>query len=226
MVATESILVSLHLPKTAGTSFGETLRQHFGSSLYEDYGTRPLNEPRWRREFQALCAGTSSVPPCVRAIHGHFLPVKYWLSLRRRDAQFVTWMRDPVERVVSHYYFWLRNPQGATPAQTLRRRVLLENWSLERFCLGPELHNLYSQFLWGFPLRRFDFIGITERYASDLAIFANRFLGSEARVVNARANPNRGEAGYEIAPVLRERIARHHARDMAIYRWACDRMRG
>ncbi len=29
-----------------------------------------------------------------------------------------------------------------------------EEWTLERFCLEPELKNLYSQFLWGFPLKK------------------------------------------------------------------------
>ena len=39
-----------------------------------------------------------------------------------------------------------------------------KGWSLERFCLGPEVRNIYSQFLYGFLLEYFSFIGTTEFY--------------------------------------------------------------
>ena len=67
-------------------------------------------------------------------------------------------MRDPVERLASHYHYWVRN-YAPRSAGELHRRVVEEAWSLERFCLGPELRNVYSTFLWGFSLRRFGLSG-------------------------------------------------------------------
>jgi len=215
-------LVSVHFPKTAGTSFGLALRQCYGDGLQEDYAMLALNTPRVRREWDAIRSGLATRfeggPPA--AIHGHFLPLKYRIALRNRPTRYVTWLRHPVERLLSHYYFWQRTCAAATPAQPLRYRVAREQWSLERFCLAPQLRNLYSQYLWGFPPSRFDFIGITERYESDLASFARRFLPGTATAERARVNTERGDAPYPLDPELRTRIERHHADDMRLYRWA------
>lgn len=224
MTAPPPLLVSVHMAKTAGTSFAVALREHFGDTLVEDYGMLPFNRPRGRREWEAIRAGFSRkqrLPARIQAVHGHFLPIKYAIAGWGRDTRFVTWLRDPVERLVSQYHHWMRTPHGATAAQPLRYRIVRENWSLERFCLGPEMRNIYRQYLWGFAPRRFAFIGITERYESDLANFANRFLGgNEALATHARVNPERRAEGYAIDPGLRRRIERHHAADIALYRWA------
>ncbi len=104
------------------------------------------------------------------------MPVKYRLLGWRVPLQFVTWLREPVERLGSHYHYWKRhyNPENAG---ILHRRVVEEQWSLERFCLGPELQNTYCKFLWGMPLERFAFVGITEFYEEDLAYFSQNILG-------------------------------------------------
>ncbi len=72
-------------------------------------------------------------------------------------------MRNPVERALPHYYFGRRSfdPDNAPP---LHRKMMEKGWSLERFCLGPEVRNIYSQFLYGFLLEYFSFIGTTEFY--------------------------------------------------------------
>lgn len=217
------LLVSVHLPKTAGTSFARTLRDYYGSGLLEDYTMLPMQQPRGVRELRALVAGLTaakSPPAGVQAIHGHFLPVKYRLALRGRQVRWITWLRDPVQRLLSHYHFWIRDYAGDDPAQPLRNRVLAERWSLERFCLGPELRNLYRQYLWGFDPARFAYIGITEHYPQDLAWFSQHCLGGEVAAASALVNPDRVGQPYPVEPSLRARIERHHAADMALYRQA------
>lgn len=219
----EPILVSAHLPKTAGTSFAAALQSHFGERYRGDYADLPMQISPPRRKWKALSAGArmrAESTNGVACVHGHFLPLKYRIGLRGREARFVTWLRDPVERVISHYHYWLRDYDGDDPTQPLRNRVLREGWSLQRFCLGPELRNLYRQYLWGFPAERFDFIGITERYDDDLALFGQRYLGGDAVVARALANPQRDDQPYPIDPALRARIARHHDADVRLYAWA------
>jgi hypothetical protein len=218
------LLVSVHLPKTAGTSFRAALEAHYGDSLLEDYAMLPMQLPRGRREWRALCDAYNAlhqIPAFTRAIHGHFLPVKYRVVLRHRPTRYITWLRDPVDRLVSHYHYWKRDYGGDDPKQPLRNRMLRECWSLERFCLGPELRNLYRQYLWFFPPGRFAFIGITEHYAQDLDWFAHHLLRTASvDVVRALANPDHPDGTYEIDPTLRQRIEAHHAADLALYRQA------
>ncbi len=214
------VLVSLHLPKTAGTGFGALLREAFADALLEDYRAPPMQIPRGRREWQALRAGLHlrrHWPAGVVAVHGHFLPWQYRVALAGQRAHHITWLREPVARLLSHYHYWRHDYAGDDPAQPLRNRMLAEDWSLQRFCLGPELRNLYHQYLWRFPPRRFGFIGLTEHYAEDLARFARDWLQRPPPLIEV---VNAGPPRAALDPALRAAIERHHARDMALYRWA------
>lgn len=213
------MIISLHLPKTAGTSFGATLEQHFGRRLLKDYGDLPINTPIHERNKAALQASLRETDfSDIECIHGHFLPIKFLLLANKRRVTFVTWMRNPVDRVVSHYFFWKKHYDPAT-APGLHRQVIEENWSLERFCLGPELKDLYCQFLWGFPLEYFDFIGISEFYDPDLAYFVTHYLHTqtEARKLNVG---DEGERGHGVDVSLRRKIESFHANDMNVYQRA------
>lgn len=217
------LVLSVHLPKTAGTSFGAALRQAYGVGYHEDYGDLPMQHAAWRRQWHAVGSAflqPPAIPDTVQCIHGHFLPLKYRRLLARREASCITWLRDPVERVASHYHYWRRDYDGGDPAQPLRNRMLREEWSFERFALGAEMRDVYTRYLWRFDPRRFDFIGITEHYERDLEHLATHYLGCGFPVAAALVNPERGRDGYDIAAGLRKRIEAHHARDVALYRWA------
>lgn len=147
------MLISLHLPKTAGVSFRRSLEAHYGSTFLKDYADYPINTPVYERSLAAVRASIDIAERGVEGIaciHGHFLPVKYLLLSLQQEVTFVTWMRNPVERLLSHYFYWKRsyNPKQAP---LLHRKVIEENWSVERFALSPELRNLYSQFCGAFP---------------------------------------------------------------------------
>lgn len=219
----QKLLISVHLPKTAGTSFAASLDRHFRAGLLRDYSDLPINTPqpeRNRAALQASLRNTASDFAGVECIHGHFLPIKYLLLVHEREVNFVTWMRHPVERALSHFYHWKR--LGSQASAPLHRRVVEEDWSVERFCMGPELRNLYWQFFWGFPMHYFDFIGITEYYEDDLAYFSQHYLGSSAR---ARRKNIRNPSAYEIDRSFRNEIEAFHDRDMELYRNALEKRR-
>ncbi len=220
------LIVSLHMPKTAGNSLLAVLDEHFGEAISHDYLDYPMNVAPEERHRQAVegCLAAAKAPSeyrDIRCIHGHFLPLKYLLLADVRPTVFVTWMREPIERLVSHYHYWLDHyDPDSTDTRPLHRRVVEEQWSLEQFCLSDAMRNLYSEFLWGFPLERFDFIGMTENYEADLRAFSLEYLGREleSRVVNERRSPGAGSA--ELGDDLRERVEQWHAADMDLYRRA------
>ncbi len=88
---------------------------------------------------------------------------------------------------------------------------------MERFCLGPEMKNVYSKFFWGFPLGRFDFVGITEFYDSEIAYFAEHLVGAELESMRINVNPNPVKCSYIDDPDFRLKIQAHHHADVALY---------
>ena len=81
--------------------------------------------------------------------------------------------------------------------------------------------NVYAQFLWGFPLATFDFIGVTEHYDEDFRFFAASFLqAGSVPAYRVETNAARASARYVTDPRVRAEIETLHHRDMALYRHA------
>ncbi len=217
------LLVSIHMPKTAGSSFLASLKAQYGDRLIEDYRDRPLSTAPLRRNVSAFSEGLHNIRnDFVEAdcIHGHFLALKYRWAGGKRPVKFITWLRDPVARLVSHYNYWKANPPPDS-APELRKRVTAE-WSLEQFCLSYEFRNVYSRFLWGFPVSQLDFVGITERYDDDYARFCSAYLEGKENPSH-RINVTSREAPETVDEELERRVRAWHARDVELYEQALNR---
>ncbi|WP_158754676.1 sulfotransferase family 2 domain-containing protein [Dyella sp. S184] len=223
-------LISLHLPKTGGTSFKASLMEHFGDRYRNDYSDQALSHSRLDRFRAALSAGEVIADQGldnIECVHGHFMPVKYQRLDTKGALTFVTWMREPVARMLSHYDYWRANydEKNATPNH---RKFIEEGWTLEQFCLSEQFRNIYTQYLWGFPLERFAFVGITEYYREDMLEFSERFLSTslQPRYLNAMKY---GISRRIVDDVFLEKVRDFHAADMQLYqralRWRQARFR-
>ena len=218
------MLISFHLPKAAGISFYSSLLDHYGEKIEKDYLDFPMHTPVTLRNLTAQ-------KNCIKhrfknfegieCIHGHFLPLKYRFINSNSPVQYITWMREPAERIASQYYYMMRNynPEMAK-TQPLYRRVMEENWSLERYCLSKEFKNTCSQFLWGFPIKKLDFIGIVEDYDNDLNYFSKTFLGKPLKGYKKNYNPALSEKSYFTDKNLKSSVVKFHDRDLELYQYA------
>jgi len=192
-------LVSVHLPKTAGRSFRFYLKHIFGQNFVLDKTDQILHrslEERQAQLDQFLRSNTldNCQKPCC--FHGHFLAYKYLQVLGESNVLYVSWMREPFQRMRSHYEYWQRN-YNAARAEALHKKVIEEAWSFEKFCFSEQMQNVYSQFLWNFPVDKFDFIGITEYYNVDLKYFHSKYLNEkELKVFHEHKNPVKEKANY------------------------------
>jgi hypothetical protein len=216
------VLISVHIPKTAGSSFSLTLKDVYGAGLLRDYDDRPIHSPPSERRAKALRDSLLIQEQDfsrIECIHGHFLPRKYRPLIQKKSTVLVTWMRDPVERLASNYHHWKRWGQS-DQGSPLVRRFIDEHWSFERFCFASEFRNLCSQFLWETPFERFDFVGIMEHYAEDMGYFSRTFLNTPTAVYRCNINDKATGGIYVTEPSLRAEIESYHAVDMALYRQA------
>jgi hypothetical protein len=151
-------IVSVHFPKTAGTSLAEGLRRHYGDTFTLDYNHSPVDPTH-------LVSEPPSLPEGTRAVHGHFRGDRY---LEDRSAFRFTFLRDPVANLISIYFFWRAIPStGLAPHD----RFLIERPSIIDFARGScPLRRLMSlTFFGGVDMASFDFVGFHETRERDLA---------------------------------------------------------
>jgi len=212
------MIVSVHLPKTGGCSFKHALREHYGKRYLPFNGSGLMlekderNKTNVEESLRLLSADFSGVD----VVHGHFMPFKFLLLAEKVDLNFVVWLRDPFERMASHFYFWRRawNPRIQ---ETHWREVILGNWSFEDFCFSDRYRNFISQYLWAFPLYNFDFIGSLEHYAEDLKRFSDQFVGAD---LDYKCRNRTANKPAEFDEKLKQRFAEFHAIDYELYRQA------
>jgi hypothetical protein len=146
-------VVSIHFPKAAGTSLHAQFTKLLGDEVSLDYTHGPLTS-----------AGneTAEFPTGKKLVHGHFRAQRYAAS----DAFWMTFLRHPVDNLISIYFYW-STAMGGTNA--IKTRFLRERPSVLEFARYPGINRLMSETYFGnFDMRRFDFLGFYERRETDI----------------------------------------------------------
>lgn len=93
-------LIFLHIPKAAGSTLHPVLERHYSKRAY-----RTISLPEQLEAFKQL---PEAERRHIRLLKGHMpFGMHRWLKGRSR---YVTLLRHPAERVVSHYYYVKRRP--------------------------------------------------------------------------------------------------------------------
>lgn len=115
-------VIFIHIPKAAGTTFYQVLNHQYKTQhiFYFKEGT---SKQATIDLFRQLPTEKKAYLRCIR---GHIpFGLHQWLP---QPATYLTILRNPVERVVSYYYF-VRN----TPRHLFHKEVIEKNFSLEDF---------------------------------------------------------------------------------------------
>jgi hypothetical protein len=168
-------ILSVHIPKCAGTSFTAILQSRYGPSLFLDYqGT-----------------GGQRIPETVSAIHGHFPMARY--SGVYPHAFKMTWIRHPVERIISYYYYWKASPPHGNPWHDEFIRL---QPSLLEFAGYEAMKTEISRGYFGnFDWRKLDFVGLVENVDADIVRLSRRLGWSEIPFV---IHSNSGTSKMEV----------------------------
>jgi len=146
-------IVSVHFPKAGGSSLHYQLCTLLGDDVFLDIDHDPLTPAG---------AQPGLFPVRKRVLHGHFRAQRY----SSVDAYWMTFLRHPVENLISIYFYWKSLP---TPGHDLHRRFLIEQPSIIEFASYRGFQRLMSEtYFGGFDMRRFNFIGFHETRHLDI----------------------------------------------------------
>lgn len=205
-------LISLHIPKTAGTSFQRTLSQIYGADQVGRLDIKP--------QINKLLLNGIEVDKTAniwqfKVLHGHFNPKSLYEHFPELvHIPIITWLRNPVDRVLSNYYY-LREMVVRHFNEYEQNRTILDKMmkTLDEFIHSDINRNLVHQHLEGLSLEQFEYIGIVENYDNDFYEMAKQFSWKNAqpnRVNVTKFHPT-------IDDELRKKIEILNEKDMAIY---------
>lgn len=181
-------LISLHVPKAFGTSLRQVLVRHYGRRrVATDYTT-------FLEDDRAIEDRAPALPRNAAVVHGHFPATRYAAVPARRRVAF---LRDPVRRTISHYFFWLNEPRHGNP---LHDRMLDEKLDVIAFARLPQIRWFYSHTVFGgIDPASFDLIGVVERLDRDWRRFQD-LTGIAAPLPHLNRNryPGYGEAVEQV----------------------------
>jgi hypothetical protein len=221
-------LIFLHLPKTAGVNVRELL-----SRQYRHLPTFIRGAPDHRLLFQMHARDREA----FRVVGGHY---RFGLHLLfDSPSRYMTFLRDPIERVISHYAYIRWQALHEWHERVNAANLSLEQWV--RFGIAHAFDNLQVRWLaphanQDVPFRhttrqmldeakrvieeRVDFLGITERYEESIRLFGRQLDWREpVTVERLNVSPNR-QAAADIPPSTMAAILDHNVLDIELYAFA------
>jgi Galactose-3-O-sulfotransferase len=236
-------LVFVHVPKTAGTTLTSVLTMNAPGEESSQAGNVFKGSGGLKRgvTFKRLLERSGPDLEGVRVVAGHFpLGLRDYLP-KERDLRCFTFLREPVDRTLSHYFAIRENREGWSQQGKYALSPLPPEPTLQDMLDGGYVHdNLQTRMLSGDPepfgevteemLERAKrnlrtelvFLGLTERFDESLVLAKRRrdlraiLYRSDERV---NATRPRGDA---IPGELVKAAERCNRYDVELYRHACE----
>jgi hypothetical protein len=223
----DKALIFLHLPKCGGTTLNRIIEWE-----YDPMRVFSIDPVLHLWSFQKLNRWSPKRLERMQVFKGH-MPFGIHKRLPQ-PSTYITFLRDPVERVISGYYF-MRN----YPLHPHHRSV--SKLTLEEFVRVWPNHNVQCKYISGRPFvgnfhagdcdeevlaaakenlnRYFSLVGITERFDEGLAILKIMFGWHISKYAKFNVTKTR-QAKKNLPAATVELIAAREKYDMALYEYA------
>ncbi len=220
----EPAVIFLHVPKAAGSTLNRLIEWEY--PLFEMYSIDPVF---YRRSWAHLQRLSKKRLERIRIFKGHMLFGLH--AILPQPATYITVLREPVDRVISSFYF-----MRSYKLQPLYWKFRVENWSLEDFVRRSPRENVQCKILAGAEyakpctpeiyetakenlLRYFSVVGLSERFEESLALMKLRFGWKLQRYASFNVTRRRPKK-TDIARDTLDLIEKKNSFDISLYECA------
>ena len=224
--AAEEAVIFLHVPKTAGTTLNRLIEWEY--PLFEIYSIDPVF-------FRWSASHLWRLPPRrlkkTRMFKGHMLFGLH--EILPQPATYITVLRDPIDRVISAFYF-----MRSYTLHPLYWKFRREKWTIEDFVRRLPRENVQCKILAGAEynspcteeifeqakenlFRHFSVVGLSERFEESLALMKLRFgwkLWRYSSFNVTRARPKK----HDLSQATLDLIVAKNSFDLALYECAAN----
>lgn len=222
--AADEAVIFLHLPKTAGTTLNRLIEWEY--PLLQMYSVDPVL-------FEWSAAHLRKLSPRrlkrTRMFKGHML---YGLhKVLPQPATYITVLREPVDRVISAFYF-----MRSYKLHPLYWKFRRGNWTIDDFVRWSRRDNVQSKIIAGANYeepctaeiaetakdnlqRHFGVVGLSERFEESLALMKLRFgwqFNTYSSFNVTRSRPKR----HDLSKSTLDLIIENNSYDVALYECA------
>jgi hypothetical protein len=236
------VFASIHLGKCAGSAFAKLLirevspqmpvllfygQGHPTTGLWNNRAREPIKTDG--NPLKEICGPLLEGAGGTCLVHGHITAREY-LEFLPEEREVFTWLRHPLQRICSHYYYWKNNrdePRQRPEARRLFESVVSGDCSLVQFGCHPMIAEYYSAMLDPLGLDGLAFAALTEhpeRSLMRLSALLGIDLPSEMPVINTTRS--KGAKAYELKREEELQILAANAADMELYHRALAQLAG
>jgi len=213
----------IHIPKTAGTTLRYLFRRSFGAQHCDVKcpvhcrKTTPWLTSENLKSMQAIYPNLSSIT-------GHRVCCFTDLELAYPAIKYFTFLRDPVERFISHFHY---SHCGKMEECTVE--------NLEKFASDAKNRNVQTKWICGQEdsqkaidtlTTKIQFVGLTEKFDQSLLLL-RRWLNNPKFTINyqsLRVCKGESQLPYYTDPHLIDLIQKANQHDIALYQYAASKL--
>lgn len=135
------------------------------------------------------------------------------------DIPIITWLRDPVDRVISNYYYLSKILRKELQEEKKELNILKKmQRSLLEYASAEGSRNRMHKFLGDLNIEDFKFVGLVEQYDEDVKELGHLLGWENAHVVEVNRTGSKNKAFVD--QEMRNRIAELNSLDIEIYNQA------
>jgi hypothetical protein len=227
----EKSIIFLHIPKASGSTLHNIIERQYPSEVI--YSIDGLNVRDSTNQFKALPEEQRRE---IKVLKGHMsFGLHEYLP---RPSTYITMLRDPIDRVISHYYYVIRNPQ-----HQLHKQVKDENLTLQEYVssgITTEVNNSQTRILAAIDQSKvgfdkiteaafktakqnlkthFSVIGVTEKFDETLLLLKKVFDWKTPFYIRENVTKNR-QSKQSLPQETLEIIQRYNQLDIQLYQYA------